>query len=40
MVDLIANFLAKYSATPGESETGDSDEADEIIVAIAFMPSS
>ena len=35
MVDLIENFFADYSATPGASDKVDTDEADEVIVAIA-----
>jgi hypothetical protein len=35
MVDLIDDFLAEYPAAPGGSDTVDTDEADEVIVAIA-----
>ncbi|HTC37606.1 MAG: hypothetical protein ABSD09_17330 [Xanthobacteraceae bacterium] len=35
MVDLIENFFADYPATPGASDKVNTDEADEIIVAIA-----
>jgi hypothetical protein len=35
MVDLIDDFLAEYPATPDRSDKVDTDEADEVIVAIA-----
>ncbi len=35
MVELIDDFFAEYPAAPGESDKVDTDEADEVIVAIA-----
>jgi hypothetical protein len=35
MVDLIDDFFAEYPAAPGGSDKVDTDEADEVIVAIA-----
>jgi hypothetical protein len=35
IVDLIDNFFAEYTATPGGSDKVDTDEADEVIAAIA-----
>jgi len=35
MVELIDDFFAEYPATPGRSDTVDTDEGDEVIVAIA-----
>ncbi len=35
MVELIDDFFAEYPATPGGSDTVDTDEGDEVIVAIA-----
>ena len=35
IVELIDDFFAEYPATPGGSDTVDTDEADEVIVAIA-----
>jgi len=35
MVELIDDFLAEYPAAPGGSDTVDTDEADEVIDAIA-----
>ena len=35
MVELIDDFFAEYPTTPGGSDTVDTDEADEVIVAIA-----
>ena len=35
MVELIDDFLAEYPAAPGGSDTVDTDEADEVIEAIA-----
>jgi hypothetical protein len=35
MVELIDDFFAEYPATPGGLDEVDSDEADEVIVAIA-----
>jgi hypothetical protein len=35
MVELIDDFFAEYPAAPGGSDTVDTDEADEVIVAIA-----
>ena len=35
IVELIDDFLADYPATPGGSDTVDTDEGDEVIVAIA-----
>jgi hypothetical protein len=35
IVELIDDFLAEYPATPGGSDTVDTDEGDEVIVAIA-----
>jgi hypothetical protein len=35
MVDLIDDFFAEYTAAPGGSDKVDTDEADEVIVAIA-----
>jgi hypothetical protein len=35
IVELIDDFFAEYPATPDRSDTVDTDEADEVIVAIA-----
>jgi hypothetical protein len=35
MVDLIDDFFAEYPAAPGASDKVDTDEADEVIVAVA-----
>ena len=35
MVELIDDFFAEYPAAPGGSDTVDTEEADEVIVAIA-----
>ena len=35
MVELIDDFLAEYTAAPGGSDKVDTDEADEVIDAIA-----
>ena len=35
MVELIDDFFAEYPTTPGGSDTVDTDEGDEVIVAIA-----
>jgi hypothetical protein len=35
MVELIEDFFAEYSAAPSGSDTVDTEEADEVIVAIA-----
>src|SRR2546430_881566 len=35
MVELIDDFFAEYPAAPGGSDTVDTDEGDEVIVAIA-----
>ncbi len=35
MVELIDDFFAEYPATPGRSDTVDTEEGDEVIVAIA-----
>src|ERR1700730_2528936 len=35
MVELIDDFFVEYPATPGGSDTVDTDEGDEVIVAIA-----
>jgi hypothetical protein len=35
MVELIDDFFAEYPAGPGGSDTVDTEEADEVIVAIA-----
>jgi hypothetical protein len=35
MDELIDDFFAEYPATPGGSDKVDTDEADEVIVAIA-----
>ena len=35
MVELIDDFLEEHPATPGGSDTADTDEVDEVVVAIA-----